>query len=104
MIGLLRDWGTRLLFRAIKKRSLPRVGREESAEAMLPLTRSGKLLDNQPFQMASADIAFRLTAMNHEMSEYQSQLARLLAFSPLRAIHWVNTSHHHVPLKTISKS
>ncbi len=102
VIGLLRDWGTSLTLSLYQEAIVALTGGPEIAEAMIPLERSGIPLGNQRFQMASNDTAFRLTAINHETVDYQYQLARLLALSPLRAIHWINIAHHHITLKTIA--
>jgi len=102
VVGLTRDWGTSLTLALYKEAIVELLGGPEIAEAMVPLERSRFPLGNQRFQMASNDTAFRLTAMNRETSEYQLQLVRLLALSPLRAIHWINVAHHKVTLKTIS--
>jgi len=47
------------------------------------------------------DTAFKVTAMNRDTSAYRSQLARLIQFSPLRAIHWINIARHEVTFTTI---
>ncbi len=68
---------------------------------MLPVNRNGILLGTQRFHLASPDTAFKVTAMNHDTSAYRSQLARLIQFSPLRAIHWINIARHEVTFTTI---
>jgi hypothetical protein len=60
-------------------------------------------LGTQRFHMASRDIAFKITAMNRDMSDYRSQIVRLIQFSPLRAIHWINIAHHEVTFTTIAR-
>ena len=60
-------------------------------------------LGTQRFHLSSRDIAFKITAMNRDMSDYRSQLVRLIQFSPLRAIHWINIAHHEVTFTTIAR-
>lgn len=101
VVGLIRDWGTSLTLLLYQEALGSLLGGADKVEEMLPLTRNGEALGNQRFLLVSSDTAFRLTAMNHETSDYRKQLQRLLSHSPLRSIHWVNISHHQVTLTTI---
>lgn len=101
VIGLLRDWGTSLTLSLYHEAVVSLLGGIEVVEAMLPVNRNGILLGTQRFHLASPDTAFKVTAMNRDTSAYRSQLARLIQFSPLRAIHWINIARHEVTFTTI---
>ena len=102
VVDLLRDWGTSLTLSLYQEATVSLLGGIEVVEAMLPITRNGVLLGTQRFHLATPETAFNVTAMNRDTSAYRSQLARLIKFSPLRAIHWINIAHHEVTFITIS--
>ena len=95
------DWRTSLTLSLYQEAVVSLLGGIEVVEAMLPVNRNGILLGTQRFHLASPDTAFKVTAMNRDTSAYRSQLARLIQFSPLRAIHWINIARHEVTFTTI---
>ena len=98
---LLRDWGTALELPLYHQAVVHLLGGEESVTRLLPMRRDGVPLGNQRFHLMEPDAAFRITALDEASSNYVTQLKRLLAHSPLKAIHWINISHDHVTLTTI---
>lgn len=101
VVDLLVDWGTSLTLSLYHEALVSLLGGIEAVEVMLPINRNGVFLGTQRFHLASPQTAFKLTAMNRETSSYRSQLARLIQFSPLRAVHWINIAYHDVTLITI---
>lgn len=104
IVTLLRDWGTSLTLSLYQEAVVFLLGGKALVEVMLPIHRSDALIGRQRFYLAAPDTAFKLTAMNRDTSSYQSQLARLIQYSPLRAIHWINIAHHEVTFITIPHS
>jgi hypothetical protein len=102
VVGLLRDWGTSLTMSLYQEAIVTLLGGVEAVGAMLPIYRNDIPLGTQRFHLAAADTAFKVTAMNRDMSAYRSQVTRLIRFSPLRAIHWINIARHEVTITTIS--
>lgn len=102
IVGLLRDWGTSLTLSLYQEALVSLLAGSAPVEVMLPIHRGNVHLGNQRFQLASPNTAFKLTAMTHDASAYEKQLARLIQYSPLRAIHWINITHHQVALATLS--
>lgn len=102
VIGLLRDWGTSLTVSLYHEAVVSLLGGIEAVEMLLPINRHGVPLGNQRFHLVRPEIGFKITAMNHDASAYQSQLACLIRYSPLRAIHWINIAHHEVTLATVN--
>ncbi|WP_442511216.1 GxxExxY protein [Novipirellula sp. SH528] len=101
VVSLLRDWGTSLTLSLYQEAVVSRLGGVEVVEAMLPVNRNGDFLGRQRYHLAAPNTAFKITAMNRDTSAYRTQLARLIHFSPLRAIHWINIAHHQVTFTTI---
>ena len=102
VVGLLRDWGTSLALSFYLDAVVSLIGGIEVVEAMLPINRNGMFLGTQRFHLAAPDTAFKMTAMNRDTSAYRSQLTRLIQFSPLRAIDWINIARHEVTFTTIA--
>lgn len=103
VVGLLRDWGTSLTLSLYHEAVVSLLGGIEAVEVMLPIHRNGVLLGRQRFHLAASDTAFKITAMNRDTSGYQCHLGRLLQFSSLRAIHWINITHNEVTFTTIHR-
>ena len=103
IMELLRDWGTALELPLYHHAVVHLLGGEEIVTRLLPMQRDGVPLGNQRFHLMEPDAAFRITALDEASSNYETQLKRLLAHSPLRTIHWINISHHHVTLTTIGR-
>ncbi len=101
VVGLLRDWGTSLTLSLYQEAIVALLGGIDVVKVMLPIQRNEVLLGTQRFHLAAADTAFKVTAMNRDMSAYRSQLSRLIRFSPLHAIHWINIARHEVTFTTI---
>lgn len=104
VIGLIRDWGTALTLSLYQEAIVALLGGPESVEAMVPLQRDAVPLGNQRYHLLSPNSAFRLTAMNRDTSDCHKHLARLISFSPLHTIHWINVAHHKVTLTTITNN
>jgi hypothetical protein len=100
-LGLLRDWGTSLTLSLYCEALLFLLGKSSTVEAMLPLCRNGNLLGNQRFLLASPDSAFQLTAMTQDQAAYRGHVERLIQYSPVKALHWLNIQHEVVCLTTI---
>ena len=98
---LLRDWGTALELPLYHQVVVHLLGGEESVTHLLPLQRDGVPLGNQRFHLMEPDAAFRITALDEVSPNYETHLQRLLAHSPLKAIHWINISYHDVTFTTI---
>lgn len=103
ILGLLRDWGTSLSLPLYQDAIVELLGGEDVVVVMLPLCRNGVNLGNQRFYLATSDSAFKVTAMTREVDQFQDQLARLINFSPLEAVHWINIKHQEVVLKTVRR-
>jgi GxxExxY protein len=60
------------------------------------------LLGCQRFHLIDKDVAFRITAVSHDVPRYQAHLKRLLCHTRLKAIQWVNLNLHNVTLRTVT--
>ncbi len=101
MVELLRDWGTCLEIPLYHQAYVHLLGGPEAVIKLLPMKRGDILLGNQRFHLLEQDAAFRITAFSELSTGYESQLKRLLALSPLKAIHWINIGHERVTFITV---
>ncbi len=102
-IELLRDWGTSLSIPIYDEALISLLGGREKVEVMLPLCRDVTHLGNQRFHLASEHSAYQITTISRGKSAFEKQLSRLINYSPLREIHWINVEHELVSLKTVTR-
>jgi len=104
IVDLLTDWGTSLDQILYTQALAACLGGETSVIQQVPMQLDGVPIGNQRFHLASPDQAFRITTFQEQLTlGHQNQLRKLMAPSPLKAIHWINIAHHEVSLITLSK-
>ena len=101
VVELLRDWGTGLELPLYHQAIVHLLGGDAQVTRELPMRRDDIALGNQRFHLMSADAAFRVTAFEEPLPQYEQHLHRLIQFSPLRALHWINIARHQVTFTTI---
>ena len=101
IVELLRDWGTSLTLSLYQEALIALLGGADQVEVMLPIRRDGIRLGNQRFHLADPESAFKITALNRGNDAYEEHLKRLIHYSPLKRLHWVNIEHELVTLKTV---
>jgi GxxExxY protein len=104
VVELLTDWGTSLDQSLYTQAIVACLGGDAFVVQQVPMQLDGVPIGNQRFHLASPDEAFRVTTFQEELTlGHQHQLRKLMAPSPLKAIHWINIAHHEVSLTTLSK-
>lgn len=102
--SLLDDWGTGLDVSLYTQAMNYCLGGEATVVQELPMQSDGHSLGNQRFHLADSNTAFRITTYPKPNSTHANELAKLIRFSPLRQMYWVNITHHCVTLANIQKS
>ncbi|MGH7992418.1 MAG: GxxExxY protein [Limisphaerales bacterium] len=101
---LVTAWGAFLDCHLYEEALIHFLGGENSVLQKVPLQRGGSSLGVQTVPLVTDSVAFRLTALAPETSDnYEPQLRRFLALTPLAALHWVNLHHHEIQLTTITR-
>ena len=59
-------------------------------------------MGHQRFYVVEPDVAIRFTALRGGLDGYEGQVNRLLKFTELKAMHWVNIDYERVTLSTIT--
>lgn len=48
------------------------------------------------------NVAFKISAILKDQSKYEQQLQKIVLFTPLKAIQWINFNREQITFKTIS--
>lgn len=100
---ILADWGTSLETALYQEALVHFCGGEKQAVQQLPLRRGTQEIGPQRFHLWASQEAFNVTCLEPEMMPaYESQLHRLIRFSPLRSFHWINIGRRSLHLTTLS--
>ena|SRR5689334_5432418 len=102
-LDLLTDWGVFLEVPLYIEALVHFLGGELNVIRMVPLSRVGLALGNQRMHLLTPEIAFRLTAFNSGLGDYENHLLSLLQHAPLKALHWINMDHHKIKFVTLEK-
>lgn len=103
LMRIAQEWGVYLELNLYVDAITHFLGGEEIVVRDIPLCRNGMQLGRQKLHLISDDVAFRLTGITKHHERAQSNLRRLLALTPLSAIHWINFDRHDIQLVTLLK-
>lgn len=100
---LVADWGTGLDQSLYMQAIVQSLGGDEVVTRQLPMELDGCPMGNQRFHVLPDGSAFQITTFQggHRDTHHQ-QFRKMLAPSPVKTMQWVNISHHHLTLQTIS--
>lgn len=104
IMELLQDWGAFLEARLYEEALVHFCGGETACVVRLPLSRAGIPLGHHRMACHSANLGFVITAMTAGWQDYREHLLRLVRFTGLRGIQWLNLSHAELQLVTIENS
>lgn len=104
VLDLLSDVGAGLEVSLYLQAITWHLGGEEKVDRLLPLQRGNTKLAAQRFNLINDSAAFAITAFPFSsMRRQQKHLQTLLELSPLKSIHWINTTVHHLHLLTLTR-
>ena len=99
--SLLKEWGLfldiSLFYEAI---GYFRGGYENIYRELEVKTETHKL-GLQKVHLLNPDIGFEISSVTKDAKNYEKHLRRLIQFTPLKAIQWINIDHHNVEFKTL---
>lgn len=99
--ALLADWGAYLEAPLYEEGLVHFSGGESACSRRVPVVRDGIELGTHRVQCHTEDVGFIITAMTHESDAYEQHLRRLLRFTSLRGMQWINLNHAHVELVSL---
>lgn len=96
IVEMIQDWGVGLELPLYHQAIVHLLGGEELMTRQLPLSRDGISLGSQRFHLMDDHSAFRVTAHERPSHSTARELARLVQYSSLRQMHWINISRSQV--------
>lgn len=101
MISLLKEWGafldTTLFYDAIKHFR----GGEENVVKKIMVRDGSHILGTQKVHLLNSEIAFKISSMTKDEQYYENHLRRLVHYTSLKALQWINFNHDRIVFKTI---
>jgi GxxExxY protein len=101
LISLIQDWGAGLELALYEEALTWLLGGEAGVNVPVPVSDSGGLVGTQRLRLVSPEAAFKLTALPEHDNAFAVHARRLVAHTPLEAIHWANITFDHVTFTTI---
>ena len=101
LLALIQDWGAGLELALYEEALTHALGGEAVVVCAVPVSGSTGLLGHHPMRLVTPDTAFKLTAFSDVTSAFAAHARRLLAHTPLLAIHWANITHQCLTFATI---
>ena len=100
---LLQDIGLGLSLPLYREAIVELLGGEDLVQKMLPMQRGDQAIGNQRFLLLDDRSAFAITGLTEGEQAFGAQLRRLLRFSPLECLQWVNLERGKVRFTTIDR-
>ncbi len=101
MSTLLADWGAYLEAQLYEEALVNFSGGESACTRRVTVVRNGLELGTHRMQCHADRIAFLVTAMTQEHHDYEQHLLRLLRFTRLQGIQWINLNHANIEFITL---
>ncbi len=96
IVEMIQDWGVGLEVPLYHQAITHLLGGEALATRQLQLNRGGTDLGSQRFHLMDEHSAFRVTAYEQPSHAKASDIVRLVQYSRLRQMHWINISRSQV--------
>jgi GxxExxY protein len=101
--GLISDPGTGLDIGLYDDAVTDLFGGPVEVEQDVEIASHGTILGKQRFRLIQPDVAFKITALSTNRSEFEAHARRLLAQTHLHAIQWINVTLHEVTFQTLRR-
>lgn len=101
LAALIRDWGAGLKLVLYEEALNWLLGGESVVMVLVPVSGSAGPLGDQCMRLLTPETGFKLTALPEDDNGFVSHARRLLAHTPLQAIHWANITHKRVTFASI---
>lgn len=101
MRSLLADWGAFLATQLYEEGLVYLHGGESNCLRHVRVVRQGIELGTHQLPCHADKIAFVITALSHSPSAYEQHLRRLMSFTNLRGIQWMNLHHAEIEFVTL---
>jgi GxxExxY protein len=101
MCALFADWGAFLETQLYEEGLVHFHGGEGACSRRVPVVRNGIELGTHQAPCHADKVAFVITALSDSSDAYEQHLRRLLSFTSLRGMQWINLNHAEIEFVTL---
>ena len=101
--SLLDEWGAFLEVNLFYNAIVHFRGGEGNVVKEINVMEGSRILGRQKAHLITSDIAFKISSVTKDERHYENHFRRLIRYTSLKAIHWINLNHDKVVFKTILK-
>lgn len=102
LMPLIADWGAGLETTLYEEAITHFLGGESQVLMPVPVIGPKGHLADQRMRLAAPGVAFKVTALQDRLDDFERQSIRLLRHTNLNAIHWINITQTSVRFTTLS--
>jgi hypothetical protein len=101
-LPLIADWGAGLETSLYEEAVTHFLGGEGKVLIPVPVTGTKGRLADQRMRMVAPDVAFKITGLQGQTDEFETQSRKLIQHTTLNAVHWANITQHTVTFTTLT--
>ncbi len=103
LVQLLNEWGGFLDIQLYYDAICFFKGGKENTYREIEIYYNDNIITTQKFYLLNNSTAFRLSGITKNKQSYRTQLEKLLVYSSINTIQWINFNHHNIEFETILK-
>lgn len=100
---LLNEWGIFLDVNLFYDAIIHFRGGEEAVIKEIEVTNGHYILGKQKTHLLNSNVAFTISSVTKEQKYFEDHLQRMIQYTSLKAMHWINFNYNQVIFKTILK-
>lgn len=101
--AILREWGVGLDLQLYMDALTHFLGGEDRVVQEIDIVNGGRSIGRQRIPCASADAAFKFTAISGSLDNFEIHAQRFLKHTSLKYLLWINVTRQKVAMKTLTK-
>lgn len=104
LMALIADWGAGLETCLYEEAVTHFLGGEDKVLLPVPVMGDRGHLAEQRMRMAAADVAFKITGLQGQTDEFETQARKFMQHTTLKALHWCNITQKSITFTTLTSS
>ena len=100
---LLSEWGAYLNIHLFYEAIYHFRGGEENVIKKIKVSNGNRIVGKQKAHLLNDYVAFKISAIIKNQQKYEKQLQKIIQFTNLKAIQWINFKRDHIIFKTITQ-
>ncbi len=102
LMPLIADWGAGLEVSLYEEAVTHFLGGEARVLLPVPVIGNKGRLADQRMKLAAPDVAFKITALQARLDEFETQARKLIQHTALKAVHWANITQETITFTTLT--